>query len=104
MKLNEITDEKAQFIRAIKDPAEKELHDIAARLKKVIPAYSVSASMKDPEIGKIFIEPPSMDIETEELDLGRAIRSFVTNSDHWVWDTWEGDAEEYVIVYMIRKT
>jgi hypothetical protein len=38
------------------------------------------------------------------VNLITSIKRRIAASEHWVWDTWEGDVEEYFNAYVIKKT
>jgi hypothetical protein len=105
MRLDEISSDKEQFVRGIKDPAAKELHDIANQLNKMAGrGYSFNAYNADKETAQIVGNPPAMDVPIAEMNVIAFIKREIGLGDHWVWDTWSGDAEEGVTAYVIRKT
>jgi len=104
MKLTEITD-KETFHRKLSDPAAQELSDIANELNIGGPrGFSFNAYGADKESAQIVSMPPPIGVETEVHNLVGIIKNFILQSDHWVWDTWTGDAEEELTAYVIRKT
>jgi len=102
MKLTEIT--KDEFVTGLKDPAAKEISDIANTLNvEGSRGYSFNAYNADKELATIIGIPPRMDIETQEGSLVENIKGLINNSVHWKFKAFRGDVEEEFAVYVVRK-
>ena len=102
MKLTEIT--KDEFVTGLKDPAAKELNDIANQLNvSASRGYSFNAYNADKELATIIGNPPGMDTETQEGNIIQYIKRLIEFSDHWSFKAFRGDVEEEFAVYVVRK-
>ena len=102
MKLTEIT--KDEFVTGLKDPAAKELSDIANELNVTgSRGYSFNAYNADKELATIIGLPPRMGEETREGNLVEHIKDYIRKSDHWDFKAFRGDVEEEFAVYVVRK-
>jgi len=103
MKLTEIT--KGEFVTGLKDPAAKEISDIANELNKSASrGYSFYAHNPDKELSTIIGNPPSMDIEPQVGNLIEYIKKVISTSTYWNYKTWQGDVENgEFAVYVVRK-
>lgn len=96
---------KTEFHRKLADPAAQELVDIGKELNNAYGGgYTFHVVGEDKESAMIEGQPPRMEVEMSEGNPVLSVKRRIYGSDHWVWDTWEGDAEEYISCYVIRKT
>jgi hypothetical protein len=103
MKMNEIT--KDEFVTGLKDPAAKELSDMANEMNRSASrGYSFNAYNADKELATIIGIPPRMDIETQETNVIGNIKGILSRSNYWVFKAHRGDVEEEFAVYVVRKS
>ena len=104
MRLDEISDDKEQFVRGITDPAAKEIHDIVNQLNKMAGrGYSFNVYNADKELATIIGIPPAMDVPIAERNVVAFVKRGIGLGDHWSYKTWKGDAEEEIAVYVVRN-
>ena len=107
MRLSEI--DKATFQRKLADPAAQELIDIANLLSEKLYPMRFRTDGEDKESAMIRCIAPWGDEDEytghlEGFNFVLAIQRLISESDHWVWDTSEGDADDVLYCYVIRKT
>lgn len=104
MKLSEI--DKATFHRKLADPAAQELIEIVDDLNHALYPQKFKVDGEDKDAAIITGIPPRFEEYGDHLEGVNFITSIkrrIAHSDHWVWDTWEGDVEEYFNAYVIKK-
>jgi hypothetical protein len=106
MKLSEI--DKSTFHRKLADPAAQELIEIIDDLNHALYPQKFEVDGENKDAAMITGIPPRFGEEygghLDGVNLITSIKRRIVASEHWVWDTWEGDVEEYFNAYVIKKT